>query len=119
MKAHTVSLINAILLVTLSAWGYLDSDSPSITALIPAFVGVVLLLLNPGVKKENKVIAHIAVLLTLVILFGLFKPLMGVMDRGNAMGIARVTIMLLSTIMAIVFFIKSFIDARKNRANEG
>ena len=116
MKAHTASLINAILLIILSAWGYLDSESPSVTALIPAFVGGALLICNPGVKKENKVIAHIAVLLTLVILVGLFRPLTGVIDRGNTIGILRVTIMLLSTVVAMIFFVKSFIDARKNRA---
>ncbi|MCG8322382.1 MAG: hypothetical protein MI921_22990 [Cytophagales bacterium] len=116
MKAHTASLINAILLIILSAWGYMDSESPSVTALIPAFVGVALLICNPGVKKENKIIAHIAVLLTLIIFIGLFRPLMGVIDRGNTIGIIRVAIMLISTVVAMIFFIKSFIDARNNRA---
>ncbi|MFK7905615.1 MAG: hypothetical protein AB8B69_10845 [Chitinophagales bacterium] len=115
MKAHTASLINAVLLVGLGAWGYFGSASPSPTALIPVVFGVVLLLLNGGVKKENKVIAHIAVVLTLLILFGLGKPLMGAMDRGDTMATARVGVMLLSTIVALVFFIKSFIDAKKSR----
>lgn len=118
MKAHTASLINALLLIVLSGWGYLDSATPSITALIPAFVGVALLVCNPGVKKENKVMAHVAVLLTLLILLGLVRPLMGVIDRGNTLGILRVTVMLLSTLMAMVFFVKSFIDARKRRKSE-
>ena len=34
MKAHTVSLINSLVLVTMGLWGYLDSDSRPITALI-------------------------------------------------------------------------------------
>lgn len=117
MKAHTASLINAILLIVLSGWGYLDSETPSITALIPAFVGVALLLCNKGVKNENKAIAHIAVLLTLIILFGLYKPLTGVLDRGNTMGVVRVVLMLVSTVVAMVYFVKSFIAARKNRAS--
>lgn len=116
MKAHTASLINAILLIVLSGWGYLDSDSPSVTALIPAFVGVALLLCNKGVKNEHKAIAHIAVLLTLIILVGLYKPLSGVIDRGNMLGIFRVGLMMVSTLVAMVFFIKSFIAARKRRA---
>ena len=116
MKAHTASLINAILLIILSAWGYMDSESPSVTALIPAFVGAAILVCNPGVKKENKVIAHIAVLLTLIILIGLFRPLMGVIERGNTMGILRVGIMLINTVVAMIYFVKSFIDARRNRA---
>ena len=118
MKAHTASLINAILLITLPLWGYLSSETPSITALIPAFIGVALLGMNYGVKKENKIIAHIAVLLTLVILFGLIKPLMGALGRGDGLAISRVLVMIISTVLAMVFFVKSFIDARKRREKE-
>ncbi len=122
MKAHTASLINAVLLIILSLWGFLDSDKPpveKITALIPGFVGVVLLIMNPGVKKENKVIAHIAVLLTLLILFALIKPFSGAVfpDDGelNIKKIVRLILMIISTIVAIIFFVKSFIAARKNK----
>ena len=69
MKAHVASLINAVLLIVLSSWGYLTSDTPSITALIPTIIGVILLALNKGIKTENKMVAHIAVFLTLIILF--------------------------------------------------
>ena len=116
MKAHTASLINAVLLIGLSAWGYLASDTPSVTALIPAIIGVILLALNKGVKAENKLIAHIAVVLTLLILVGLIKPLQGAMGREDSMAIMRVVIMIASTVFAMIFFVKSFIDAKKNRA---
>jgi len=115
MKAYIASLLNAIVLIGLSLWGYFFSESPSITALIPAFIGIVLLLCNNGVKKENKVIAHIAVLLTLIVLIGLIKPLTGALERNDSIAIIRVVTMMVTTIIAIVFFVKSFIDARKNR----
>jgi hypothetical protein len=115
MKAHKTSLVNAVLLIVLPLWGYFSSDSPSMTALIPAFIGVVLLFLNKWVKNENKIIAHIAVLLTLVVLIGLIKPLLGALDRDDLAATIRVFVMILSTIIAMVFFVKSFIDARKKR----
>ena len=118
MKAHTASLLNAIILIALSAWGYLSSDSPSPTALIPTVIGVLLLLCYSGVKNENKIIAHVAVVLTLLILVGLIKPLTGAMGRDDMMAVARISVMLLSTAVALVLFIKSFIDAKKNRASE-
>lgn len=115
MKPHIASLINAILLITLPLWSYFTSKAPSMTALIPTFIGVVLLLCNPGIKSENKIIAHVAVLLTLLILFGLIKPLMGAIGREDSLAIGRVVVMMISTVVALVTFIQSFIQARKNR----
>lgn len=115
MKAHTVSLINAIILIALGLWGYLGSETPSITSLIPVIIGGVLLLLNNGIRKENKVIAHIAVVLTLIILVGLLKPLFGAMERSDSPAVGRIIVMITSTALALFFFIKSFVDARKAR----
>lgn len=119
MKAHIASLINSISLVVLGLWGYLASDTPSMTALIPVIFGAILLACYPGVKKENKVIAHVAVVLTLLILFGLVMPLRGAIGRGDGAAIARVAVMLITTILAMVYFVKSFIDARKAREAAG
>jgi hypothetical protein len=115
MKANTASLINAIILIGLSLWGYLSSETPSFTALIPTIIGVILIAINKGVKNENKVIAHIAVVLTLLVLFGLIKPFMGALDRGNNMALLRISIMILSTLVAMIAFVRSFIEAKKNR----
>ncbi len=113
MKAHTANLLNALTLILMSAWGYLASETPSITAFIPAVFGVILLACNGGVKKENKVVAHIAVVATLVALLGLGMALKGVIGRGaDPMAMFRVGAMIVTSIIAMVAFIKSFRDAR-------
>jgi hypothetical protein len=117
MKAHVASLMNAVVLIGFGLWGFLSSETPSKTALIPVVFGVVILLLYKGVKKENKIIAHIAVLLTLLILGGLVKPLTAAIGREDGMAIMRVSVMVVSTLVALVFFIKSFIDVRRARAS--
>ena len=66
-----------------------------------------------GVKKENKVVAHIAVLVTLICLLGLFMPLNGAIERGENIGVARVSVMIASSVFAMIFFVKSFIANRK------
>lgn len=116
MKAATASLINALILIGFGMWAYVGSDTPSKTAFIPVGFGVVILLCVPGVKKENKVIAHIAVLLTLLILCGLVKPLTAALDRDDSLAVMRVAVMMISTVVALFFFIKSFIDVRRARA---
>jgi hypothetical protein len=68
------------------------------------------------VKEENKIAAHIAVLLTLLILGGLVKPLLGALDRNSGLAVMRVLVMMASTVLALFFFIKSFRDVRRARA---
>tara|TARA_B000000609_G_C24119200_1_gene318557 strand:- start:389 stop:739 length:351 start_codon:yes stop_codon:yes gene_type:complete len=115
MKASTASLLNAIILISMGLWGYFESESKAITALIPVIIGIILLLVNKGVKNENKALAHVAVLLTFLILLGLIKPLMGAFERENAYAIIRVLLMIISSLWAMISFIKSFISARKNK----
>ena len=115
MKAYTVSLINSLVLVTMGLWGYFESDSRPITALIPVIVGIILVVINNGVKKENKIIAHIAVLLTLIITIGLIKPFLGSLEKANITGTIRVSLMILSSLWAMIACIQSFIAARKSK----
>ena len=115
LNAHKASLINAISLILIGGFGYLQSDTPSPTALIPVVVGALLIAMNKGVKDENKIIAHVAVLLTLIMLLGLAMPLMGSVKRGDTQGTIRVIVMIFTTIGALFYFVKSFIDARKSR----
>lgn len=110
MKAHTASLINGIILVTIGIWGYIDSGSP--TSFIPVGIGAILILINKGVKNSNKTIAHIAVLVTLLS-FANIMPLRGALADGRSEAALRIIIMLCSSAYAMFFFIKSFIEARK------
>ncbi len=116
MKPYFASLINAIILITFGLWGYFSAETPSATAFIPVGIGAVLLIITPSFKKENKVIAHIAVTLTIVVLLGLIMPLKGSIHRGDNLGLIRVLVMMATSIFALTTFVKSFINARKNPA---
>lgn len=118
MKPYIINLINAIVLIAIGTWGYFGSETPSKTALIPVFLGIVLLLVTPQFRKGNKVIAHIAVILTLFIFLALFKPLTGAIGRNDSIAMYRVIVMMFSSLVALIFFIKSFIDARIVRKNQ-
>ena len=99
----------------MSAWGYIDTNS--FTALIPAFFGVILLLLGTMLTNEKlvKLSAHLVVLFTLLILLALvIQVLPGVVERGGV-GLIRVLLMITSSSIAMIIFIKSFIDNRKSR----
>ena len=113
MDAHKATLLSGATLVLMGGWGYLASGS--VTALIPAAFGIAFLLMAGGVKAENKIVAHVAVVLALVVLIALFRPLMGTIDRGDGLATLRVVLMMLTTLLALVAYVKSFIDARRAR----
>ncbi|MCK4747056.1 MAG: hypothetical protein KAT15_08475 [Bacteroidales bacterium] len=113
MKPYLASLIHAFVLILFGIWGYFGSENPSFTALIPVGIGIILLLLNWGIRKENRVMAHIAILLTFLTLIALLKPLSGAIGRTDMAAMIRVGIMMAFTLFALIIFIKSFVDARK------
>ena len=115
IKPFQTSAINAFSLILIGGYGYLQSENPSTTALIPVITGIILILLNNGIKVENKIVAHIAVLLTFIMIFGLVMPLLGSIKRSDTGAVIRVSIMLSTTVLAFIIFIKSFINARNNR----
>ncbi len=110
------SLINAIILVLFGTWGFIVGGS--VTALIPVVFGLILLILYPGVKKEAMVPAHIAVLLTLIVAIALLKPLGAAWERSDGPAIFRTAIMFTSSLLAFIYFIKSFRDVRRARKGE-
>ena len=67
------SSLNFNAIVGLPYFWYCRKPEQSLTA-IPLILGVILVICNGGVKKENKLIAHIAVLVTLIALLGLQCP---------------------------------------------
>lgn len=112
MKPYMANLINSIVLILLGLWSYFGSETPSMTALIPTFVGVVLLVMVKPMQKGNRVVAHIVVVLTLILLVALIKPLTGALNRESQIGIIRVVVMMATSLIAMIVFIKSFVDAR-------
>ena len=109
MKPYKLNLLNSITLIVFASWGFWatmqETGEIKYTPLIPIIFGIPLLLLNNGLKRENKTIAHIVVFLTLVAFVGLFMPLMGEIKREDGMGVFRVSVMLFSSLFLEVSFV--------------
>jgi len=123
MKTYQANLLNSLTLILMPIWAYLtfegtvEKPEQSLTVLIPLAFGVALFLCNGGLKKENKIIAHIVVLVTLIALLGLTMPLKAAIADDRTLSIFRVGAMLLTGSLAMITFIRSFIAARKAREN--
>ena len=118
-----LSIAYGIIFILMGLYSYFGISSESFTALIPAFFGVPMLIfgwlgLN---EKYLKHAMHGAAVLTLLGFAGtvgglikFFKMLGGAeMERPAAVTVQA--IMAILCLIFLVFAVKSFIDARKNR----
>lgn len=115
MNAHKSNFINSIALIVLSIWGYFDTGSNS--ALIPMVFGLILIACSNGVKNQNKILSHICVLFTMVILIALVGMRLPKSLESGGIGLLRVLVMISTSSLAMVYFVKSFITARKSSEN--
>jgi len=118
------SIVFGIILIILGIVSYFGISSESITALIPAFLGIPVLVLGFLALNEKylKHAMHAAAVLMLLgfvgTVSGLFKfsRMIGgeVFERPSAITIQA--IMALLCLIFLIFAIKSFIDARKKKS---
>jgi hypothetical protein len=117
MKAATANLLNAIVLIVAGLYGYFVILTPegtrAPTALIPAVFGLLFLIFQKAVANHNKIISHVVVLLTLVLLIICTMRFVKVEDWGAKKYLFLACV--ISNAVALIAFIGSFIEARKNR----
>ena len=112
MKAHSANLINSLTLIILGLWGFSEHlDQP--TAFIPVAFGIVLIIATKGIKENNKIISHIAVLFTIIIFAALVGMRLPKLIDQCGLDLYRVIAMSATSFIAIIFFVRSFIEARK------
>jgi hypothetical protein len=97
---------NALVLIVIGVYGYFTSGSP--TALIAPGVGILLLAMVYPTMKENAVVAHIGVGLTLVASVAF---LITGINRGNALIIAMGVI----TFICFDLYILNFVLRKKQK----
>ena len=114
MNPYKANLLNSLSLIFIGFLGYFESSS--VTALIPVVFGFVLLACSKGVKNQNKIIAHVAVLFTLIILLALVGMRLPKSIDSGGIGLVRVLVMISTSALAMIYFVKSFIEARRNKS---
>jgi O-antigen/teichoic acid export membrane protein len=112
-----------IVLIVLGLGGYFGSDRASLTALIPAAFGLLLVIFGALARdeKRRKMAMHIAVTVGLLGFLGTVSGLLklpallsgGVVERPGA--VASKSIMAVLMAIYVGMCVKSFIDARRRR----
>ncbi len=117
MKAATANILNAIVLIAAGLYGYFgiaaSDGTHSLTALIPSAFGILFLVMQKGVANHNKIISHVVVVLTLLLLVMCIMRFVKVQDWVDKKYVFLACV--ISNAVALIAFIGSFIEARKNR----
>lgn len=117
------SIALGIIFIIMGLYGYFVISSESITALIPTFFGIPLLIfgwlgLNDKYLKHTM---HAAAVLTLLGFIGTvgglikFFRMIGGEEMERPAAVTVQAIMAILCLLFLIFAIKSFIDARKNK----
>ena len=115
-----IGIITGALLVLLGVVGYLAGGRASVTALIPAFLGLPLALVSAVGLKESlqKHAMHLASILGLLGLLAPLGRIIPALVRGEfALDLAGMSMVLMALLSGIFFVLcfKFFLDARKAR----
>ncbi len=121
-----ITTIFGTILIIMGVAGYFGTGRESVTALIPAFFGLPLILLGVlACKKPNlrKHVMHVAVLLGLLAIGGTFKGMLSLptlltnsaeLERPTAVGVQSA--MCIMSLIYVALCIASFIKARRSGA---
>ena len=115
----STTIVFGALLIVLGFGGYVASGSDSVTALIPAFFGIVLLVLGVLARAEHmrKHAMHAAAAVGLVGFIGaLMSLLRAPMETRSALANVSQMAMAALTAVFVMLCVKSFRDARRRRA---
>ena len=130
MKPYQANIINVLALILMPVWALIAFEAPvdepvksNMTALIPVVFAIILFLFNGGLKKENKFISHLAVIFTLITIVAIYmKPFSSALadyndnnSTENIMRIVRSGVMILTGVLSMIVFVRSFIANRKSK----
>ena len=117
----TQTLYTGVALIVLGIGGYVVSGAASVTALIPAFIGAVFVLLGLLGRRESlrKHVMHAAILVALLAIGGTFRGITGLLgwlggtapERPMAVVVQAITALL--CVLLLAGGIRSFLAARK------
>lgn len=119
MNMPKITLVVGVLLVVQGVGFYVGTSSQSITALIPAFVGLPILVLGIVAMKDSarKHSMHLAAALTML---GFLAAVGRMALAGLSISAAGISVLLMALLTGalLVLCIKSFVDARKRQQGQ-
>jgi len=121
----TTSIVSGVLLILIGIAGYVFSiadGNTSLTALIPAAFGLLLLVFGVLAKSNERLRKHLMHAAVLVGLLGFIIPAWRLVSQASNLTVSLAVLsqaaMALICLFFVILSVQSFVNARRNRANE-
>ena len=119
----SIAIACGTILIIIGILGYINgvvTDRTSVTALIPAFFGIVLLILGLMARTKENLRRHLMHAAVIVALLGFIAPLARLLpnigDLQYSAAVVSQVSMALVCLLFVVLAVRSFIEARKKTA---
>ena len=116
------SIICGVLLILIGAIGYINgviNEKASVTALIPAFFGIVIAILGLVARSNEGLRKHLMHAAVVIGLLGFLLPLGRVLSKISDFTLSAAVVSQLAMsavcLIFVILAVRSFIEARKNR----
>jgi hypothetical protein len=105
MKSQHAAYINSFVLIVIGFWGYAANNFATHTAIIPLSAGILFLGMALLLKKEKKIL----------LIFIIF-PLLRNARQSDIWGMIRISIEMLASAMALIVYLRNYIQINKHKA---
>ncbi len=110
MEPHRYNTFNACVLLFVGGIGFYASHFNIHTALMPIGSGLLLLALNRHLKKNHRAVFYLVAAMTAIVAIAYLWPLKRNLNQNDHMGIVRVCSIMLSCILALLVYVKYWME---------
>ena len=122
MPSTSITFGGLLILIGIIGYAYgLMNGNASLTAFIPTVFGIILVALGAVAQSSEKLRKHLMHAAVIIALLGFVMPLIRLLSKFNELTLSAAVIaqvaMSLICLVFVILSVRSFMDARRNRAN--
>lgn len=110
MKPSQINLFNSCVLLFIGMAGFYANNFNFHTAIIPIGCGLLFLILNTWLKRNNITGFYVVLILSSVLCIAFIWPLIRNIEQKDHMGIMRISLEMLSCFLATLVYVKYIVD---------
>ncbi len=114
MKSQTAALINSIVLILIGIWGFIANDYAIHTLIVPLSAGIILLIFSRFLQIDKPNVLLLVSFLTFILMLAFIVPFQRNAEQSDVMGMLRIGIEMMASAMALIVYLRNFVQLKMN-----